>query len=201
MVCNNLWEILHLIHFACDKESKTLHKHHYVKLKVSNLTAPFSTPPLTASSKSHRSGSSALDEVKHTYFVRNRQTFWVYSHTCLVWFDWIKLKLFPFGQMWIQQSTSGAAHNTETQLKRWSLSASKQTLVRMNQLMDDLYARVVLFAITGLRAKRAPCWKKAIDTITKSSMVLLVIMGIVLDLMETVMASLLVIGHLLLVAC
>ncbi len=45
--------------------------------------------------------------------------------------------------------------------------------------------------------------KKTIDTITKSVMVLLVIMGLVLVLMETVMVpvGLYWYGHLLLVAC
>ncbi len=51
---------------------------------------------------------------------------------------------------------------TETQLKRWSLSASKQTLRRLNGWTNEwmtLSTRVVLFTVSGSLAKRA-VWKR-----------------------------------------
>ncbi len=87
----------------------------------------------------------------------------VYSHlSCLARLNWTQVR-FPlwcgsFVQVWIQQSHSGA---DQTTVSRWSRSASKQTLVRLNGWTNEwmTLAHVVLFTISGLLAKRA-VWKR-----------------------------------------
>ncbi len=56
----------------------------------------------------------------------------------------------------------GPNNHTKTQLKRWSQSSSKWTLVRLNGWTNDwmtLSTRVVLFTVSGSLAKRA-VWKR-----------------------------------------
>ncbi len=88
----------------------------------------------------------------------------VYSHlSCLVRLNQTQVCLPPwcgsFGQVWIQQIALGCTTNnrTETQMKRWSRSTSKQTLVRT--LLMTLSTRVVLFKVSGSLAKWA-VWKR-----------------------------------------
>ncbi len=44
-----IWQILHVIHFICDKSIQTPREHHYREQKKSDFTSPLSVPLLTAS--------------------------------------------------------------------------------------------------------------------------------------------------------